>query len=515
MSFKALYRTYRPKDFSELLDQDAISTTLKNALVKERLSHAYLFCGPRGTGKTSSAKILAKAVNCLSLNEGEPCNACANCLAFNEDKMMDVFEIDAASNRGIDEMRELKEQAYFAPTLGKYKVFIIDEVHMLTQEAFNALLKLLEEPPSHVLFILATTDPEKVPLTVLSRVQRFDFRRISDSVIQNHLKTVSEKEGVDISDEALFLIASKAQGGLRDALGLLDQAIALTDGLIEKEAIKKIIGGLSDVTLDTFLIAFLNLDYQKAFETLAGSLAEGIEAKGIITSFLAYLRGVMSIKMGLRPPSFSDDKIRKLRDEFKKVSLEELEILLSTFYEAEQALKFAVSKDVLLELTFSRVFILLKKERQMKTFPEKEPIHPSAVTETKPVARKVEKKMSDLPPKTEQETHSSTTEFSWDVVLQEVNKKSVRVNAFLKPAKVRKDGNTIILTFGAMGSFHAREMMKMDNQSILLEAIYRVSGERFQIKVIEETPKDDTIESEHIKKLSTVFGKDKLEIRKD
>ena len=178
MSYQALYRVYRPQTFSELIGQDAISQTLLNALRQNRLAHAYLFCGPRGTGKTSTSKILAKAVNCLDPQDGEPCNACENCRAINEDRFLDVIEIDAASNRGIDEIRGIREQVRFTPSMGKRKVYIIDEVHMLTTEAFNALLKTLEEPPEHVLFVLATTDPQKVPKTVLSRTQRFDFHRI-------------------------------------------------------------------------------------------------------------------------------------------------------------------------------------------------------------------------------------------------------------------------------------------------------------------------------------------------
>ena len=223
MAYVALYRQWRPQDFKNLVGQNHISSTLKNAIQLGKIAHAYLFSGPRGTGKTSTAKILAKSLNCMNGPTSDPCNVCANCERITNGTSMDVLEIDAASNRGIDEIRELRESVKFAPVDGRYKVYIIDEVHMLTNEAFNALLKTLEEPPAHVVFILATTEAHKIPATIHSRCQRFDFRRIGFREIEQRLTDVAQHNGLTVAPDALKLIASHADGGLRDALSILDQ----------------------------------------------------------------------------------------------------------------------------------------------------------------------------------------------------------------------------------------------------------------------------------------------------
>ena len=251
MAYRALYREWRPRDFSHMVGQKAIIETLRNQVVSKRIAHAYLFCGSRGTGKTSTAKILAKAINCEQPENGDPCGKCPNCIRADRDETLDVIEIDAASNNGVDEIRELRETVKYPPQYGVYKVYIIDEVHMLSPSAFNALLKTLEEPPEHIVFILATTEPQKLPDTILSRCQRFDFGRISTSEIAGRLKEAAFGSGAQVSDGALMLIARSAEGGMRDALSLLDMCLGYRDQ-VDEQLVRTILGS-SD---DSFLFEF-------------------------------------------------------------------------------------------------------------------------------------------------------------------------------------------------------------------------------------------------------------------
>ena len=241
MAYLALYREWRPKNFKDMVGQEHVTKTLINALVQNKVAHAYLFSGPRGTGKTTTAKVLAKALNCEHRDGVEPCNQCASCLSIDQGSAMEVFEIDAASNRGIDEIRDLRDKVRLSAGESKYKVYIIDEVHMLTTEAFNALLKTLEEPPERVVFILATTEVHKIPLTILSRVQRFEFHRIPLEQINKHLDKVCQTIGREVEPEALQIIAQKSEGGLRDALSILDQCLLL-DGRLGVEQVYQVLG---------------------------------------------------------------------------------------------------------------------------------------------------------------------------------------------------------------------------------------------------------------------------------
>ncbi len=295
MAYVALYRKWRPQGFDSLVGQEAARTALTNALETGRIAHAYLFAGPRGTGKTSTAKILAKAVNCEHGPTPNPCNKCQNCVRINDGTSMDVFEIDAASNRGIDEIRDLREKVAFAPVNGRYKVYIIDEVHMLTTEAFNALLKTLEEPPPHVIFILATTEPHKIPATIHSRCQRFDFKRVTDSDIVKRLREVADGSGIAADDDALQLIAVQADGGMRDALSLLDQCGVMAER-VSAETVRSVLGIVGREALRELVKAVGEGNVPKSLELLEALLAGGKDVKQIITELAEYLRAVLLYK---------------------------------------------------------------------------------------------------------------------------------------------------------------------------------------------------------------------------
>lgn len=293
MAYIALYRKWRPQTFKDLVGQEHISRTLANAITSGHIGHAYLFAGPRGTGKTSTAKILAKALNCEHGPTPEPCGQCEQCRKITEGSSMDVFEIDAASNRGIDEIRDLRETVKFAPVDGRYKVYIIDEVHMLTTEAFNALLKTLEEPPTHVVFILATTEAHKVPPTIQSRCQRYDFKRITVEEIEGRLRYIAKEMKMEAEDEALSMIAIQADGGMRDALSILDQCAALADGTITAERVRQILGLVGHDWIYKMTQALAARNVQDVLQILAELLRDGKDLKQVLSELSLHLRSLM------------------------------------------------------------------------------------------------------------------------------------------------------------------------------------------------------------------------------
>ncbi|MFC0298498.1 DNA polymerase III subunit gamma/tau [Geobacillus jurassicus] len=296
MAYQALYRVFRPQRFADMVGQEHVTKTLQSALLQHKISHAYLFSGPRGTGKTSAAKIFAKAVNCEQAPAAEPCNECPACLGITNGTVPDVLEIDAASNNRVDEIRDIREKVKFAPTSVRYKVYIIDEVHMLSIGAFNALLKTLEEPPKHVIFILATTEPHKIPATIISRCQRFDFRRIPLSAIVSRLKYVANAQGVEASDEALSAIARAADGGMRDALSLLDQAISFSDGKLELDDVLAMTGAVSFAALSSFIDAIQRKDAAAVLQQLEAMMAQGKDPNRLIEDLILYYRDLLLYK---------------------------------------------------------------------------------------------------------------------------------------------------------------------------------------------------------------------------
>ena len=297
--YQALYRKYRSQTFSQLVGQEVVAKTLKQAVEQEKISHAYLFSGPRGTGKTSVAKIFAKAMNCPNQVDGEPCNNCYICQAVTEGSLEDVIEMDAASNNGVDEIREIRDKSTYAPSLARYKVYIIDEVHMLSTGAFNALLKTLEEPTQNVVFILATTELHKIPATILSRVQRFEFKSIRTQDIKEHIYHILEKENISSEPEAVEIIARRAEGGMRDALSILDQALSLTQGNELTTAIsEEITGTISLSALDDYVAALSQQDVPKALDSLNLLFENGKSMTRFVTDLLQYLRDLLVVQTG-------------------------------------------------------------------------------------------------------------------------------------------------------------------------------------------------------------------------
>ena len=293
MSYQALYRAWRPETFSEICGQEAVTRTLKHQVMTGRIAHAYLFCGTRGTGKTTAAKVLSRAINCLNPRDGDPCGECEICRALEQESSMDVLEIDAASNNGVDEIRDLREKVKYPPAMTRYKVYIIDEVHMLSTGAFNALLKTLEEPPAHAVFILATTEPQRLPATIRSRCQRFDFHRISVDVIVDRLKVGLSGIGRSASEEALGEIARAAEGAMRDALSLLDVCLSYTDGEVSGQLARDVLGTAGRAAMFEFVDALIDGDAGLALTLIDRVMRQGSDPQVFIRDTVAHLRGIM------------------------------------------------------------------------------------------------------------------------------------------------------------------------------------------------------------------------------
>lgn len=357
MAYMALYRKWRPKDFSDLIGQEHISKTLSNAITSGKIAHAYLFSGPRGTGKTSTAKILAKALNCEHGPTPFPCNECECCKKINDGSFMDVFEIDAASNRGIDEIRDLRETVKFAPVDGRYKVYIIDEVHMLTTEAFNALLKTLEEPPEHVVFILATTEVHKVPVTIQSRCQRYDFKRITKEDILARLEKITGEMNLKVDTEALEIIAIQADGGMRDALSLLDQCLAFTQNELTVDEVKKVLGLVGHQWIWQITDAIIAKNSQDILQIISEVIAQGKEIKQLLNEFILHLRSVMIYKATgklLNMDMYFEDEAT-LQKQANAFSHDDIMNMIRSVHEAINEVKWANQPRITAEMLFLKL----------------------------------------------------------------------------------------------------------------------------------------------------------------
>lgn len=355
MAYTALYRKFRPLKFEEIVGQDHITRTLKNQLISNRVGHAYLFNGCRGTGKTSAAKILARAVNCLNPKDGEPCNECEICKAAISGSLTDIVEMDAASNNSVEDIRLIRDEVNFLPTLAKYRVYIIDEVHMLSTGAFNALLKTLEEPPAHVKFILATTEPQKLPATILSRCQRFDFKKLSNENIVKRLNIVCEESNLKVEENALKIIASLSEGAMRDALSILERCLQDGDNNITEDKIKELVGIPKLTYIEEIVEAVIKKDVSKALTVIKEVIAEGKDQGNFLWEVIKYVKDLLLYKVTGETGIYSSQEIEKIKENAELISKEEIVHLVYKLSELENNMKWSSQKTIMLEAGFIKL----------------------------------------------------------------------------------------------------------------------------------------------------------------
>lgn len=358
MNYQALYRMFRPQSFQDVVGQEHVTKTLRNAISKGKQSHAYIFSGPRGTGKTSIAKVFAKAINCLNPQDGEPCNECAICKGITQGTNGDVIEIDAASNNGVDEIRNIRDKVKYAPSESKYKVYIIDEVHMLTTGAFNALLKTLEEPPAHAIFILATTEPHKIPPTIISRAQRFDFKAIGTEQITDRLRFVAEEQQLDYDNEALEFIAKASEGGMRDALSIMDQAIAFGDGHLSLEHALNVTGSVDKAALNALFNDMVAKDIKQAFTRYHEFISAGKEVNRLVNDMIYFIRDSIVAKT---TEQVEDDHA------LNQVDLNTMYKMIDCINDTLVSMRFAINQNVHIEILIVKLTELIDQNNNGQT----------------------------------------------------------------------------------------------------------------------------------------------------
>ncbi|MFH1012427.1 MAG: DNA polymerase III subunit gamma/tau [Candidatus Peregrinibacteria bacterium] len=469
----SLYLKYRPQDFSTMVGQDHVVSTIQNALNRKAITHAYLFAGPRGTGKTSLARIIAKAINCLDLKDGQPCNRCEICENINKGRLVDLIEIDAASNRGIDEIRELREKIQFAPTHAKSKVYIIDEVHMLTKEAFNALLKTLEEPPEHAYFILATTEAHKIPETIISRCQQFTFKRIGAENIEKQLEMIAQKEGIKAESEALSLIAKMANGGLRDAIGMFEQMNI--DSQVTYEQVASRLGFSGAMLTESFFQALVAHEANKALEIINQVNTQGKNLHQFVGEIIGFLREQMLINM---------DNAEKL-----PAIMEWLEI----FSEAKQKINQSLIPQLPLEMAIVRICGI-----QETAEPDKKEKKAKAAAEKKEAAKEKQKEEKEEIPTPGELTFKAIKD-NWKQVAEKIETPFIRVS-FLDGEPIKFEKGELHLAFKSDSMME--KIQNQTNQAQVqkaFQAIFnnkirlRMELKKVKLKPVESAPKTEEI----------------------
>lgn len=463
----ALYRRYRPENFDQVVGQEHIKAVLKNAILEEKISHAYLFAGPRGTGKTSIARVLAKSINCTDRKDHNPCGKCSLCIGVSENRVMDLIEIDAASNRGIDEMRDLREKIKFSPTEGSFKVFIIDEVHMLTKEAFNALLKTLEEPPGHAIFILATTEINKVPATILSRCQRHDFRRIKLSDIVTKLLEIKSLEKINVSDEALEMIAEASEGGLRDAESLLDQLSSIGLEKIEVRDVEAVLGLAPYKLVKSFIENLLKGNKKEAVSEIEKAAKEGVDLTILSKNAVEFLRKLLTVSIGsIESAEGTKEQIETLKDLAQNASQSKIIMILDSFVWAQGAFKTSIDPKVILTILAAKDYdekpqVASANRQELQKAGER----PKPVAQT--VSKATDKKMQKPAGK-------------WQHFLMEIKARNNTIHAFMRVASPQFNENEVVLLFPY--KFHKERIEETKNKKTVEELLRKVFGEEITIR---------------------------------
>jgi DNA polymerase-3 subunit gamma/tau len=497
MAYIVFARKYRPKNFEEITGQSHITTTLKNAIEQSRVAHAYLFAGPRGVGKTTTARILAKALNCEKGPTPKPCNKCASCQEITSGSSLDIMEIDGASNRGIDEIRSLRENAKFTPSKGAFKIYIIDEVHMLSNEAFNALLKTLEEPPPHVKFIFATTHAHKVPPTILSRCQRFDFRRIPTKDILANLKKITKEEKLSIDDDALSMIAKYGDGSMRDAQVILDQIASFTKEKVDASDVTKILGVVDDEVLFTLSGAIHNKDPKAALSIIDGLVNSGKDVMQAVVGLIEHFRNISITKVAKELDSLIDagkDKIERYREESAKFTIEEM---LYIIYTLSNAIDFMRKTDMaripfeaaLVKLTLSGGIVpiadIMKRVEALEgkvIVPEVriENARPDPDSKTEdPVSRFVPRQSAGL-----DEILSS-----WLKVISYIKAKKISIASYLQEGDpIALEGSTLTIGFAKEFQFHKEVLESFENKKTIEAAIKDMLGLELRVLLVVTGP---------------------------
>ncbi|MBR5273108.1 MAG: DNA polymerase III subunit gamma/tau [Clostridia bacterium] len=522
--YRVLYRKWRPKLFSDIVGQDQVTVTLKNEITSSRLSHAYLFIGSRGTGKTSCAKVLAKAVNCLNLHDGNPCNECEICQGIDNGSIVDVVEIDAASNNRVDNIRDLREEVNYTPIKAKYRVYIIDEVHMLTTGAYNALLKTLEEPPAHVIFILATTEAHKVPATILSRCQRFDFNRITSDDISRRLKYVCEQEKFNIDDAAALLIARLADGAMRDALSILDQCAGKSEDITVR-SVSETVGLIGEEHLFEISNAIYAEDTQALLSCIDALYSRSMDMERLCAELCNHFRNCMICKVSKEPQTLiacTVDEIERYRALASKFTASQLLYFIDKIRQTQDKLKFSLNRRVDMEVLFitlskpnfstdisaviSRIENLERSRGTISnvtpqvvaetntnnvetpsTVSQETPVEPIKETTTPPCVDGTETETAEKP-KTDVNNTENIPFDNWPEVLEEIKKVNKALFAVMVSSKAYIRGEYLLIDV-ANPSF--RDYIKKNNLvSFIVDSVYQVCRVRYKIGICKNTSDD-------------------------